>query len=289
MPGLTDGTPPPTAQLPKLFKLLLTAALNIFQGEQQRLQVGGAEMVPLLINEFVAYAYNKEPFKSHMWSRGTKPLKWWTEISHDSNARLISQIAIKLFSISPSEICDERTASRLGWYNAARRSSITPEHLIDSTKLYDFYMNGFDEGKYTHTARVHLKPVNPGSTSSTNPHVRSAPSLMDLVNADDIEPASVDIAAEEQQLFNHPDPYDLAETDRVDGALMPTMVTIRSSLSFDITEYIKFDDPKLAALIMKVDEDGPGAALTPMEVQPQQTKAVGKPGEWSVDSFVDCM
>jgi hypothetical protein len=42
-----------------------------------------------LIQEFIAYAYNKEPFRSHPWSCETKPLKWWTQISKDSNARLI--------------------------------------------------------------------------------------------------------------------------------------------------------------------------------------------------------
>lgn len=90
MPALTDGQSPPVAQLPALFKLLLGSALNIFQGEQQRLQNGGAEMVPLFINEFIAYAYNKEPFRGHEWTRETKPLKWWSSISRDSNARLIA-------------------------------------------------------------------------------------------------------------------------------------------------------------------------------------------------------
>ena len=74
---------------PKLFITLLTSVLQIFKGEQIRLDDSGAEVVPQLIQEFIAYAYNKEPFRSHPWSRETKPLKWWTQISKDSNARLI--------------------------------------------------------------------------------------------------------------------------------------------------------------------------------------------------------
>jgi hypothetical protein len=161
---------------------------------------------------------------------------------------------------------------------------MTPEHLIDSTKLYDFYVNGFNEGKYTHTARVHLTPVIQPDQPSANPTVRSAPSLLDLLNTDNIEPADIDIAGQEQQLFNHPDPYDLEETERVDEALTgPTIV--RSSNSFDIAQYIKFDDPKLIALITKVNTNGPGASLT-QGVQRQQAKPIGKPGEWSVESFL---
>jgi len=45
------------------------------------------------------------------------------------------------------------------------------------------------------------------------------------------------------------------------------------------------DDPKPIALIPKVDMDGPGALLT-HGVQRQQGKLIGKPGEWSVKSFL---
>ena len=197
---------------------------------------------------------------------------------------MVQQIAIKIFSITPSEICDERTASRLGWFNSARRSSLTPEHLIDSAKLYDFYVNGFNEGKYTHTAHIHLTPVT--QTASPMPTVLSAPSLMDLLNADNIEPADVDIAGQEQQLFNHPDLYDLEETERVDEALRPTI--IRSSVNFNISQYIKFEDQKLSVLITNftnVDTDGLGASST-QEVASEQVKPIGNPGEWNVESFL---
>ena len=194
---------------------------------------------------------------------------------------MVQQIAIKIFSITPSEICDERTASRLGWFNLARQSSLTPDHLIDLAKLYDFYVNGFNEGKYTHTAHIHLTPVT--QKASPMPTVLLAPSLMDLLNADNIEPADVDIAGQEQQLFNHPDLYDLEETEHVDEALQPTI--IRSSVNFDISQYIKFEDPKLSALITNVDTDGPGASST-QGVASEPVKPIGNPGEWNIESFL---
>ena len=191
------------------------------------------------------------------------------------NIFIYQKIAVKIFSISPSEICDERTASRLGWFNAARRSSMTPEHLVDSAKLYDFYVNGFTDGTSTHTAHVHLSKI---TSSSSTPAIHSAPSLMDLLNTENIEPLAHDTAAMEQLWFDNPDPYDLAETDRIDHDLQENI--IRSSTRFNIANYVKLDDDKLTALISNVDMAGPGASAT--ETTSVQATPVGKPGDWSV-------
>ncbi|KAF8871936.1 hypothetical protein CPB84DRAFT_1753800 [Gymnopilus junonius] len=280
MPFLADGEKLHSSQYPPLFRQLLSSVLKLFQGEQKRLLDSGSEVVKSLIEEFVRYAYNEKPFQSQIWTRETTPLEWWKGLANDSNASLISRVAIKVFSISPSEICDERTASRLGWFNAAHRSSILPEHLVDSAKLYDFYVNGLSDGNFNHTARVHLSAV---SSSTKNPAVRSAPSLMDLVNADNVEPRDVDVAALEEQLFNHPDPYDLAETERIDLALQE--VTIRSSERFDIGDFVKLNDPRLIALITNVDTQGPGAASAP-KTTTTTPKVVGEPGQWDIESFL---
>ena len=77
-------------QYPTLFVTLLTSVLKIFQGEQLLQLDSGVEVVPQLIQEFTSYAYNKEPFCSHPFGRDVKPLKWWTQLSKDSNARLIA-------------------------------------------------------------------------------------------------------------------------------------------------------------------------------------------------------
>ena len=164
---------------------------------------------------------------------------------------------------------------------------MTPEHLVDSAKLYDYYVNGFTDNNSTHTARVHLSTIKSDSTSSA-PTTSSAPSLMDLLHTDNIEPiapSDADIAAMEDIWFNNPDPYYLTEMDsrHVDPALQN--FGTRSSTIFDISEYIKLDDPKLTALISNVDSAGPGASS--VANAPTIQKPVGKPGEWSVDSFLD--
>ena len=90
MPVLMDGQPLRKEQFPALFRELLTSVLTIFKGEQIRVQDSGSEVVPQLIQEFISYAYNKEPFRSHQWTRETKPLKYWMQLSKDSNSRLLA-------------------------------------------------------------------------------------------------------------------------------------------------------------------------------------------------------
>uniref|UniRef100_A0A8H7XL12 Uncharacterized protein n=1 Tax=Psilocybe cubensis TaxID=181762 RepID=A0A8H7XL12_PSICU len=206
MPPLSKDQALTKENYPTLFKLLLTSVLCIFQGKQLRTQDSGMEVVPILICQLIAYAYNQTLFQQAPLTRNTKPLKWRNQFAQDSNSNLLARVAIKIFSISPSEICDERTASRLGWFNAARRSSITPEHLISSAKLYDYYVNGFSEKGFKHSARVHLSTISEFPMNSA-PSTFSAPTLMDLVNKDNVDP-QLNSAALEHLWFNNPDPYD---------------------------------------------------------------------------------
>jgi len=90
VPVPSDGQTLDVANFPKILKQLLASALNIFNAEQRRLKKGNSDDVPILIREFTNYACNKEPFHSHMYTRDTKPLKWWTQISKDSGAQFIS-------------------------------------------------------------------------------------------------------------------------------------------------------------------------------------------------------
>ncbi|KAJ6576391.1 hypothetical protein B0H10DRAFT_1963463 [Mycena sp. CBHHK59/15] len=122
----------------------------------------------------------------------------------------------------PSELCDERKVSFLGWINAARRSSMTPEHLIATAQLSQWYKFGLTEGNYTHSATANVKVSAVGSSST----VLSTPSLLDLLNDNDVAPQDVDREALEQALFNQPDPYDLAETDRVDNTISSSLETV---------------------------------------------------------------
>jgi len=74
---------------------------------------------------------------------------------------------------------------------------------------------------------------------------------MDLLNTNNIEPANADIAVMEELWFNNPDPYYLDETERTNIDLRSPPV-VRSSTHFDIADYVKLDDSKLASLVTGV-------------------------------------
>jgi len=128
MPVLADGQKLQMEQFPTLFRELLTSVLITFKGEQICVQDSGSEVVPQLIQEFISYLYNKEPFETPQMvdatlkgfeclpTRSTLPC---TELPLTANIFSFQKVAVKIFSISPSEICDECTASHLGWFNAA--------------------------------------------------------------------------------------------------------------------------------------------------------------------------
>ncbi|KAJ6557422.1 hypothetical protein B0H10DRAFT_1967323 [Mycena sp. CBHHK59/15] len=220
--------------------------MQILKGEQLRHNTGGKEQVFQLQEELIRYTYNQAPFDSQYWDSSTKPIDHWTKLSNDSNAKQIGRIAVKIFSIFPSEICDERTASRLGWFNAARRSSILPENLIGCARLYDYYTNGISEGAYSHEAHVVLSEVLAPTAGTTL--TKSAPSLMDLIHEVNVSPSEIDKDALEELLFQHPDPYDLAETERVDLS-DPRPAMARSSTVFAVADYVKLDSPEVAELL----------------------------------------
>ena len=66
------------------------------------------------------------------------PMRAYSQYAHiillksDTFILDIERLLSKKNSLCPSEICDERTASRLGWFNAAlpKSSSIQPSYII---------------------------------------------------------------------------------------------------------------------------------------------------------------
>ena len=65
MPALEEGQTLRPEIFSMLFKDLLMSILTIFKGEQLRVQDSGVEVVLQIVQEFISYTYNKEPFCSH--------------------------------------------------------------------------------------------------------------------------------------------------------------------------------------------------------------------------------
>ncbi|KAJ3744280.1 hypothetical protein DFH05DRAFT_1525301 [Lentinula detonsa] len=252
-------------QYPPLFREILLELLAIFRGEQRCRNEGGIEQVPKFISQVVDYAYGRAPFtldSSHN-IRSLDPLKYWTKLQKDSGAKYLSNVGIKVFSITPSEICDERQASRLGWLDNARRASITPENLINSAKMYECFAFGLDEKPSAHKAR--------------HRHFMT-------LNSENVDPTSLNKATLEDSWFNNPDPYDISEVDRADeteAEALLDMSTVRSSTRFAISQYIQLSDPSLIKILRNENLNEETVALDDGAMQLDT-----QPGDWDAISYL---
>ncbi|KAJ7694461.1 hypothetical protein B0H14DRAFT_3660281 [Mycena olivaceomarginata] len=149
----------------------MAMARAVLKGEQTRTGKVSKADADRLTEQLIRWAVGLPPFHQHTYSLAAdSPLDHWKGLLRDSNADVLA-------------LCDERTVSLMGWINAARRSSMTSEHLIACAQLAQWFKFRLTEGNY---------------------------------NGRNIGPETVDQDAVEKALFDQPVLYDLAETDRVD-------------------------------------------------------------------------
>jgi hypothetical protein len=106
--------------------------------------------------------------------------------------------------------------------------------------------------------------------------------LKDLLNDDNIGPENVDQDALEKALFDQPDRYNLAETDRVDTTISTSEPGVhRSSTHWTLAEYVRLDSPALAKLISPPKEDVAAPSGT-VAATPQATE-MPETEDWDVE------
>ncbi|KAI9065799.1 hypothetical protein FKP32DRAFT_1556380, partial [Trametes sanguinea] len=74
-----------------------------------------------LRSQLYAYADKESPFKRQL-KAGESVLQWWMKIQKDDDAKVLGALAIKIFSVVPHSMADERIMSTITWLNSARRS-----------------------------------------------------------------------------------------------------------------------------------------------------------------------
>ena len=145
-------------------------------------------------------------------------------------------LGVKLFSVSPSEMCDERSASRLAAFNSAKCNGLSAENLIHMAQLHDHWTYGLDAPKSTHTAALHLPTSKPSCV-----HL-PAPTLQDLMN-----PSSASDKLEEPS-FICDDPYGTAMLDDDEDADdKPTVTRGLEVKRLEIEKLINLANSKLVA------------------------------------------
>jgi hypothetical protein len=192
---------------------------------------------------------------------------------------LVQRLAIKLFSVVPSEMCDERTASKLTAMSTAKRNNLGADNLVRCTQLNQYWRYGFGSSEVQqHCQKVRLELPTPNRKPS-DPIVAGIPTLQDLLNADSIDEQPID----EEALFNHPDPYGIKDyeameddEDETDYAPPPLVIRCANLPTFEITAYIDLNAPKL------VQRFAPGQGKPQQPVTEPTKKPVKPPnGKWS--------
>ncbi|KAF7980497.1 hypothetical protein HWV62_37998 [Athelia sp. TMB] len=247
--------------VPTLVHDLIRYAATMLQNEQLRTKKGGSEQGAVLVKQLTAWMYREAPFQDPC-PNPLHRLTWWKARAKDSNASVLAILAIKLFSVSPSEMCDERTASKMSAFNTAKRNGLSPTHIVHLAQLQQHWTYGFEDPTYTHTASLRLPKANPSSAI----HL-PAPTLQDLLNP---------TAADEDLLFNHPDPYgaeflndgDESDSDE-DTSTSPPIVT-RSDpvLRLEIESIVDLTNARLLARYAGPTKTGKEKETVTPDVEP---------------------
>ncbi|KIJ35572.1 hypothetical protein M422DRAFT_262154 [Sphaerobolus stellatus SS14] len=102
--------------------------------------------------QFAAFARGDFPFQMPVLKSQTA-LEWWRTLETHSLASALAFIAIKIFSICPSSIADERTMSTITWLNDPLRSRQKVSTLVDMIQVRQFIRRG------KQTSRELTKPI----------------------------------------------------------------------------------------------------------------------------------
>jgi hypothetical protein len=157
-------------------------------------------------------------------------------------------LGIKLFSVSPSEMCDERTASKLANFNSAKRNGLSAQNLKYMAQLHDWWTYGLNALTDTHTANLHLPAAQTTSEAVRLP----APTLNDLLNpvtaASENEETSFifDDPYGAKSLSNESDSDDVDNSDNNDSGPTATWAFDVERLYID-QYYMDFSNEKLIA------------------------------------------
>ncbi|KAJ7131007.1 hypothetical protein C8R44DRAFT_871553 [Mycena epipterygia] len=139
---------PPRSQFsketaPQLSRDFIRYARRMLANEQLRERAGGAAEGDVLVKQLIAYMYREAPFNDPC----TDPLfrlSWWKARMNNSDANQIAKLGIKLFSVSASEMCDERTASKMSAWSTVKKNGLSADNIINMGILEKYWKYGFN-------------------------------------------------------------------------------------------------------------------------------------------------
>ncbi|KAH9916556.1 hypothetical protein B0H21DRAFT_770539 [Amylocystis lapponica] len=88
--------------------------------------------------QFRAYAMGHYPFSLPLGENQTM-LSWWTHLQYAPQAEILAILAVKLYSVVPNSMADERTASTFTWINSPSRNRQLLETMVSQTQIRQYY------------------------------------------------------------------------------------------------------------------------------------------------------
>ncbi|CEH12902.1 Ribonuclease H-like domain [Ceraceosorus bombacis] len=131
----------------QLFAGLVRILVKLDDAEQQRHGKRGSQSRASYIKEQLsAYILGLAPFTGP-----TEDSEHFCTNLRDAHAsKEIAHIALKLLAIQATSMAEERSASTLGWFDAAKRASLKPANLIYSVQLCQHYIKERQSLKTAH-------------------------------------------------------------------------------------------------------------------------------------------
>ncbi|KAF8581806.1 hypothetical protein K439DRAFT_1513241 [Ramaria rubella] len=108
-------------------------------------QLGVKKAVEKFCAQLMAYSRREWPFNAELQSSNI--VGWWRTLSENPEADVLSFLAIKLYSICPNSMADERTASTFTWLNSAVRNRQLVKNIVNMVHIWQCYMREHKEGK----------------------------------------------------------------------------------------------------------------------------------------------
>ncbi|TCD66295.1 hypothetical protein EIP91_001586 [Steccherinum ochraceum] len=88
--------------------------------------------------QMLAYARGVYPFNTPLSPEQTI-LAWWSQFLSSASTQIVAALAVKLYSILPHSMADERTASTINWLNAPRRANQKVATVVGLAQLNQHY------------------------------------------------------------------------------------------------------------------------------------------------------
>jgi hypothetical protein len=89
------------------------------------------------------YEHLQAPYtqRLHRGPNAESPLEWWTRLRKNyPETKELADIAIKLFSVKPSSLPEERWGSAMNWVMPGRRGAMQPSTLVQLLKCRTFFL-----------------------------------------------------------------------------------------------------------------------------------------------------